>query len=721
MAYMATCQRRRASIVNPGVNKKIDVRPRGYDMLGAVLVLLCLFFTTTASATLSAPSPQMTKSPLWVTIEALGTSQTQQEKPVDDMWDEILIDPQDTFGTRALNEVIVFFQDIHAETRNLLAGYAPLTDISQWVNRQMTNSRNAAIWQGIADDLLQVVVAAFLLAALLEWALFPLRRRVSQRKPSHYMARVFAALGLLALRVLPVLLFIGLALSFFDESTEPHIVRFVVLSIVYAITLSRLLVVLSRFVYAPKFPGLRLVRLGDRQAISSHLWIRTFGKIVIYGYFLMDVARAVRFPVSAITVFSNLLGLLLVGMTIVLIIQKRIVVSTRLRGGITATKRDLTLPQSMRLWFAKRWHVVAIAYLVIGDLITSIDVDNGFGLMLRGTVITLLMLFVMRVLFHAVNRWGATDSADGLPHILLRFLFRTVIWVAAILIGAVAWGVNVKAAFATPLGQRLLHAGIQIGITVVSVTVVYEIFSALIEYHLTRRDKEDGALKASARARTLLPMIRNTAFLLFTAIIGLVVLSAAGVNIAPLLAGAGVIGVAIGFGAQTLVKDFLNGLFIVLENAIAVGDLVKIGDYMGHVEAISIRTIRLRDENGSLHIMPFNEVGKITNMTRDYVYALADVGVSYDTDLDEAMRVIRDVGAALEKDMDVGHFIRAPIEILGVENIADFSIVLRFRMRTVPGMQREVRRALLLRIKQQFDKEGIEIPYPTTNWIGRKG
>ncbi len=504
-----------------------------------------------------------------------------------------------------------------------------------------------------------------------------------------------------------------------DQGSDPRIVRFVVLNVVYALTLSRLATMTSRFLFAPRVSALRLMPATDSQAIYTHGWLRAFGKVIIYGYFLVDVARALHIPASAITAFSNLLGFVLVVMTITVIVQKRAFISMRLRGR-PVPRDEMTVWQSFRLWFARHWNHLAIGYLVVGYVISAFGIENGFGLMLQGTIISLLVLVSMRLLFHAVSRWGATDADDGLHHALLRFLFRLVIWVAALLAVAAGWGANIPALFATPVGQRIMGAGLSIGITIVIVTLVYEIFSALIERHLNSRDGENGKLKASARTRTLLPMIRNTSFILLTLIVGLVVLSATGVNIAPLLAGAGVIGVAIGFGAQTLVKYLITGLFIVLENVLAVGDLVKIGEYYGNVEAISFRTIRLRDENGAMHILPFSEVGKITNMTRDYVYALVDIGVSTDTDLEQAMNVIRDVGKDVQKDKTVGRLVLEPVEILGVETIGDFSVTLRSRIRVKPGMQREVRRIFLLRLKQRFDKEGIEIPFPTMVRLEKK-
>jgi small conductance mechanosensitive channel len=248
---------------------------------------------------------------------------------------------------------------------------------------------------------------------------------------------------------------------------------------------------------------------------------------------------------------------------------------------------------------------------------------------------------------------------------------------------------------------------------------LYETINSWIERHLGQRDSATKAPLASARALTLLPMLRGSIFILFSAIIILTFMSAVGINIAPLLAGAGVLGVAVGFGSQTLVKDFLTGLFIVTENTVAVGDVVKIGDFSGAVETLSIRAIRLRDIDGSLHIIPFGDVSKITNLTRGFAFALVDINVGYDCDLEQVMQVIREVGATLQEDAVFKRVILEPIEVMGVEKFGDSAVTIRARLRTRPGKQWEVRRLLLLRIKQRFDQEGIEMPFPTVTHITR--
>ncbi|MGE3624095.1 MAG: mechanosensitive ion channel family protein, partial [Bdellovibrionales bacterium] len=173
--------------------------------------------------------------------------------------------------------------------------------------------------------------------------------------------------------------------------------------------------------------------------------------------------------------------------------------------------------------------------------------------------------------------------------------------------------------------------------------------------------------------------------------------------------------------SQTLVKDFLTGLFIVIENTIAVGDVVRIGDHSGVVEAMTVRTLRMRDMDGAVHILPFSEVSQIINMTKDFAYALFNINVAYDTNLRRAMEVIRDLGEELRQDSRFRSSIIDPIEILGVDKFGDSAITIVARIRTRPARQWDVKRAFLLSLKERFDAEKIEIPYPTVTQLYKGG
>ncbi|MCY3755547.1 MAG: mechanosensitive ion channel family protein, partial [Alphaproteobacteria bacterium] len=185
-----------------------------------------------------------------------------------------------------------------------------------------------------------------------------------------------------------------------------------------------------------------------------------------------------------------------------------------------------------------------------------------------------------------------------------------------------------------------------------------------------------------------------------------------GIDIAPLLAGVGIAGLAIGFGAQTLVKDVITGLFILMEDQVAVGEYVSVAGHSGIVEGLSIRTIRLRDLSGTVHVVPFGEVGTVENLTRDYSYAVIDAGVGYSEDTDRVSDVLREVAASMESDEDWRDRIIPPFEVFGVQELGDSAVVVRCRFKTPPMQQWAVAREFRRRMKKRFDELGIEIPFP---------
>ena len=214
------------------------------------------------------------------------------------------------------------------------------------------------------------------------------------------------------------------------------------------------------------------------------------------------------------------------------------------------------------------------------------------------------------------------------------------------------------------------------------------------------------------RAETLGRVFRYIVTVLIGGIALMLILAEFGVSMAPLLGASGVIGLAIGFGSQSLVKDFFSGFFILFEDQIRRGDIVKVGEFAGLVEDVTLRHVRLRDYDGHVHFVPNNLITTVTNMSRLYAWAVIDVGVSYREDIDECLDVMRETGASLRSDPPFTPKILESLEIAGVERWDESAIVLRCRFRVAPLEQWNVRREYLRRLKQAFDQRGIEIPYP---------
>lgn len=214
------------------------------------------------------------------------------------------------------------------------------------------------------------------------------------------------------------------------------------------------------------------------------------------------------------------------------------------------------------------------------------------------------------------------------------------------------------------------------------------------------------------RIETLARVLRHAASLTLIVVAVLVGLNTVGVSIAPILGAAGVAGVAIGFGAQSLVKDFFSGMFLLLENQIRVGDVVEIAGKTGVVEELTLRRTKLRSFDGAVHYISNGLITTVSNFSTEFAFAVADVSVSYRDDLDHVYAVMRSTAATLRDDDMFRAAIVDALEIAGVEQLADSAIVIRCRMKTVPAEQWRVRREFLKRLKIAFDREGISIPYP---------
>jgi small conductance mechanosensitive channel len=231
------------------------------------------------------------------------------------------------------------------------------------------------------------------------------------------------------------------------------------------------------------------------------------------------------------------------------------------------------------------------------------------------------------------------------------------------------------------------------------------------EYELTTGSGLD-ALERAKRAKTLGALLSRVATIAITAIAILMILRELRIDIAPVLTGAGIAGLAVGFGAQTLVRDIISGFFLILEDQVRVGDVAAINGVGGLVEEINLRTIVLRDQEGTVHVFPNGAINTLANRSKDFSYYVIELGISYREDPDRVVTVLKQVGSDLQKDPAFGPFILEPLEVLGVDAFADWSVTLKLRIKTVPLKQWEVGRELRKRIKKAFDRHQIEIPFP---------
>ncbi len=273
------------------------------------------------------------------------------------------------------------------------------------------------------------------------------------------------------------------------------------------------------------------------------------------------------------------------------------------------------------------------------------------------------------------------------------------------------------------LGAWLFGSGLRITVIIVAGYVLTRII-AMVALRLEDKIGEDvgpDLLERAKRARTLSRLVRSAMSVVVVALATLMILRELRVDITPILTGAGILGLAVGFGGQALVRDLIAGFFLIIENQIRVGDVAVINGTGGLVEQINLRTVVLRDHEGTVHVFPNGSITQLANRSKDYSYYVADVGVSYRQDTDEVVTVLRDVGEDLCNDPRLRPWILEPLEVVGVEALRESQVTIRVRIKTLPLKQWDVGRELLRRIKRAFDERGIETPVPHVSLYASDG
>lgn len=268
-----------------------------------------------------------------------------------------------------------------------------------------------------------------------------------------------------------------------------------------------------------------------------------------------------------------------------------------------------------------------------------------------------------------------------------------------------------------PAGSALRITGI-----VVAAWLVLRLIGRALKTMKERMAASIDDAESAKRALTLARVFQYIATVVVSLIAVVLVLSEIGISIAPILGAAGVVGLAVGFGAQSLVKDFFTGFVLLLENQIRQGDVVEIAGRTGVVEKITLRFVQLRDYAGLVYFVPNGEITTVANMSRGFAHAVIDAGIGYGADVDRVMALMREVADRMRQDPDWAPRIEGEFELAGVESWGDSAVTIRGRIRTRPGEQWAVRRELLRRLKYAFDEAGVEIPFPqrTVHVVGGK-
>lgn len=608
---------------------------------------------------------------------------------------------------------------------------ANLRAIPKSVNDTLVRLKERDAVLALADALWKIAVALFLAIILARvvrrYAVRPGERipviAESSRGRKFLVSSARSILGLLPPAA--VLLVVFIALTFLRPAP---LGAAVVLTAVWAYFFRKVLMAGARILIAPDRPAARWPDLRDETAAYWNIWLKRLTGYGVYGYYAVRIIQTLGAPRAWIDALFGLYGAGWVIQGIALILQQRKGVRSLLtpdRGAETGFWRAAWVGWTV---LAAYWHAIAIAYLVVAYGLWGLDYPHALSLMVRASLSTLFLAALcivaryflgvllgklFRVPERVAKRFPGLDARVNRYIRILHVAVFTILYVLTGILILEAWGVNFFALLFSDLGVRVMVRIFAIGVALAIAAAAIEAGNFAAEAILQPRLGRGGqTIAPAARLKTLVPLGRTTLKIAVIVVAVLVLMDQVGISITPILAGVGILGLAVGFGAQSLVKDIISGLFILLEDSISVGDVVILKGTGGLVENINLRTIRMRDLSGNVHVIPHSSVDMITNMTKDYSRYLLEVGVAYREDSDQVVEVLKEIGAEMQADSVYGPDMLAPIEILGVDRFEDSAVIIRARLTTKPIKQWNVGREFNRRMKKAFDERGIEIPFP---------
>ncbi|WP_246225796.1 mechanosensitive ion channel domain-containing protein [Chelativorans xinjiangense] len=479
--------------------------------------------------------------------------------------------------------------------------------------------------------------------------------------------------------------------------------------------------VAARILLAPRWPALRLGRIDDTTAAYWYFWLSRLVSAIGYTFLFVAPLLATNVSSSAAEAVRVFVLFCALAMAWVIILQNRDAVRARL--GRYAERGEAEPLVRILSGVATFWHIVAIGYLTLIFVLWLANREAALPFVLLATVQSLVAMAIgvaLSVVVVRVATGGMHLPADikaRLPLLEQRLnafvpnvlrVIRGLVMVTVVLAIAQIWRLaDFIGWLSSEFGQRVVTSVIAAFLILLAGGLVHLAVQSWVEYRL---NPTYGRMP-SPRERTLLGLFRNAFTIVFSIVILLLVLTQLGVNVGPLLAGAGIIGLAVGFGSQKLVQDVINGAFIQFENAMNEGDMVTVGGITGVVERLTIRSVSLRTVDGAYHLIPFSSVESVANFMRNFSYHVAAIGVSYGANISNVKQAMRDAFERL-KETEFGEHIIDDLEMHGVTEFADSAVVVRARIKTTAGQQWTLGRAYNEILKEVFDERGIEIPFP---------
>ena len=507
--------------------------------------------------------------------------------------------------------------------------------------------------------------------------------------------------------------------------------RLMMTAVVTVYVVVRLLLVVARGAFCAPTAKLRLLHVSDSAAAFLAIWCRRIATVIVLSSVVLQIGALSSMSTELQRGLGRIVGLVIHLMLVVMVLKRRREVEAWLRGhpgdGGSAWS-------DLKARLASVWHVQAIVLIVLVWIVYATEISRGIGHPLHLILVTMGLLILFRIISILVlggldklfavgtntqsgTRYALISARAMRYHAPLRALVKFAVFFVFFLVLFQSWGVDALSWFQVGgLGGRLISSLGTILVTLIVAAVVWETINFVMQIYMEDLSQQ-GAYVRAARMRTVVPVLRNTLLIALLIVIVLTALSEIGVNIAPLLAGASIIGVAIGFGSQKLVQDFITGIFLLLENAMQVGDWVTAAGLSGSVENLSIRTLRLRAGDGSVHLIPFSSVSTVTNSNRGLGNASVSVTFSYEEDTDKVGEILKQIALDMRQEDAFKTGMLSDLQLWGVDKIDGTTATMAGQVVCTDSGRWGVQREFNRRIKLAFQEKGIRL-MPTASILG---
>ena len=508
----------------------------------------------------------------------------------------------------------------------------------------------------------------------------------------------------------------------------PPLLREMVFGYLLVFLVIRVAVVVGHFLLSPHHEHFRIIPM---DTAAARFWYRRLVVFVgwfAFGYVEVGVLSRLGLSLAGRELIAYVLGLGLLAMALEAVWRRPVAPEDSAEAPEASTEApEAPARATHRLGRGAQNALLSIGIVLLWVL-WVLHAMAAFWLVLVVTALPLALGVTRLAIEHLLRPPGSSQGGVAPPSVIAISLergIRALLFIAAAAILAWGWGIDLMqhlTAAEDTLFSRLIHGALSAIIILLVADVLWHATKTAIDRKLAEvadpgQPSTDEA-RRRGRLRTLLPIFRNIMFVVVIAVAVLMALSSMGVPITPLVAGAGVFGIAVGFGAQTFARDIIAGMFYLLDDAFRVGEYIQSGNYKGTVEGFSIRSVRLRHHRGPVYTVPFSLLGAVQNQSRDWVIDKIAIGITYDSDLTLAKKLIKQIGLDLAKDPEYAPLILEPLKMQGVDNLGDFAVQIRAKMMTLPGEQFVIRRAAYAMIKKAFDENGIKFAFPTVQVAG---